>query len=327
MYIRMAIENLTLAVAAKPDDALRHLTLGCAYEDGLTVATAMANSRSTAMSTKATNAPPVVTATSPEISPSPMWKDLAAKEYLHSFDLGFANGKPVEQSVAVSEEAGKDYLKIVAKDMKLAADLASLIRVKRGVARLESLPRMVTPIIFSLHKNAALAAATHSTHNVSFDLDGTSRPQRYSWLKPDTGILVWDPDGTGQITSGRQLFGSVTWWIFWKDGYQAIDALDDNRDGRLSGSELKGIGVWFDRNSDGVCEPGEVVRATSLGIKSISCRSTGVEDGALSSRAGVEMQNGDTFKSCDWVAMSTISPSTSAVPHPHRQTTRGNQSR
>ena len=48
------------------------------------------------------------------------------------------------------------------------------------------------------------------------------------------------------------MFGSVTWWLFFSDGYRALDTLDDNRDGRLTGSELSGIAVWFDRNTEEV---------------------------------------------------------------------------
>ena len=51
---------------------------------------------------------------------------------------------------------------------------------------------------------------------------------------------------------GLQLFGSVTWWLFWEDGYAPLAALDDNHDGRLEGAELKGIAIWFDRNGNGV---------------------------------------------------------------------------
>ncbi|MBT3202234.1 MAG: hypothetical protein HN350_20220, partial [Phycisphaerales bacterium] len=49
---------------------------------------------------------------------------------------------------------------------------------------------------------------------VRFDLDGDGRAQSWPWVKPTTGILVWDPSGQGRITSGQQLFGSVTIWMF-----------------------------------------------------------------------------------------------------------------
>ena len=88
-------------------------------------------------------------------------------------------------------------------------------------------PGPVTPLVFSLERRVSLPALL-SDRTVRFDLNGSGLPQRYGWVRPDTAILVWDPDGTGRVTSGRQLFGSVTWWMFWNDAYQALAALDDD---------------------------------------------------------------------------------------------------
>jgi hypothetical protein len=105
---------------------------------------------------------------------------------------------------------------------------------------------------------------------VKFDLDGTGRPQTYPWLRPDAAFLVWDPQHTGRITSGRQLFGNVTWWMFWNDGYQAMAALDDNHDGWLTGCELAGLALWFDVNQNGVSDPGEVIPIDKTDIEGIA---------------------------------------------------------
>jgi len=37
--------------------------------------------------------------------------------------------------------------------------------------------------------------------------------------------------------------------MFWRDGFEPLAALDDNRDGKLTGSEIWGIGVWRDANA------------------------------------------------------------------------------
>jgi hypothetical protein len=47
-------------------------------------------------------------------------------------------------------------------------------------------------------------------------------------------------------------------------GYQPLAALDDDGNGWLSDRELSGIGVWRDKNQDGVADPGEVIAATAL---------------------------------------------------------------
>jgi hypothetical protein len=74
--------------------------------------------------------------------------------------------------------------------------------------------------------------------------------------------------------------------LFWDHGYQAVASLDNNRDGRLSGAELRGLALWHDANGNGVSEVGEVRSLQSVGIKSLSCqhvyKGTGVDQFAYS---------------------------------------------
>ena len=83
--------------------------------------------------------------------------------------------------------------------------------------------------------------------------------------------LVFDKQSTGSITSGLQLFGNVTFWLFWRNGYDALRALDDDGDGRIAGAELAGLALWHDRNADGVSDRGEVRPVSEWGIVSLSC--------------------------------------------------------
>ena len=101
-----------------------------------------------------------------------------------------------------------------------------------------------------------------------------------------------------------QMFGSVTWWIFFENGYQALDALDDNRNGQLAGDELIGIRVWFDKNSNGISEPGEVVDLNTLGIKSIGTKPTGETEGMPMHESGITLTNGAKIPTYDWIAKS-----------------------
>jgi hypothetical protein len=98
------------------------------------------------------------------------------------------------------------------------------------------------------------------------------------------------------------MFGSVTWWLFFNDGYHALDCLDDNRDGVLTGSELKGISVWFDINSNGQSEPGEIKSLDELEIISISVKSTGTENGWPTNKTGIKLKTGRTIETYDWIA-------------------------
>lgn len=84
---------------------------------------------------------------------------------------------------------------------------------------------------------------------------------------------MFDGDGKGRINSVLQLFGNVTFWMFWRNGYEAMRALDDNGDGSPAGGELAGLGPWRDENGNGVSERGEV-RALADGASSPSRHDT-----------------------------------------------------
>jgi hypothetical protein len=68
------------------------------------------------------------------------------------------------------------------------------------------------------------------------------------------------------------MFGSVTFWLFWENGYHALRSLDDNGDGALEGKELEGLALWRDANSNGIAEQDEVKPLGDWGIVSLSCR-------------------------------------------------------
>ncbi len=200
----------------------------------------------------------------------------------------------------VSYEAGAAYLRLAQKD-PVIADTNALAEVRASVATLESLPITVTPIIFSTQGHTSVLDLLDPNTHVPFDLDGTGRHMQWPWLKPTTGLLVWDPQNTGKIISGRQLFGTATWWLLFANGYAALDSLDDNRDGVLSGSELRGIGVWFDKNGNGCSDPGEVQPVTEFGVQAIRTRSTGSDHGMLINAQGIVLKNGTIVPTYDWV--------------------------
>src|SRR5690349_922453 len=109
------------------------------------------------------------------------------------------------------------------------------------------------------------------------------------------------------------MFGNVTFWIVWPDGYEALLALDDNRDGILTGAELQGLAVWNDHNGNGISEPGEVISVEALGIQSISCRSQTDATGMHWSREGVSFINGLSRPTYDWIAPATVTVPAQAV--------------
>ncbi len=224
------------------------------------------------------------------------WRMLAIHEYQEATRLSPVPTRGLDPGPVLAEQSREALIFLLREevlerigmgkqsDMPFIADAQRQIAdIQNALDRIEKLPRSVTPLIFSTHPNARLADLL-SPSLVSFDLGGFGENRRWPWLQPDTAILVWDPKSEGHIRSGRQLFGSVTWWMFWQDGFEPLAALDDNGDGWLKGRELDGIGVWQDRNGNGVSDPGEVIPAAQFGILAIGVHAQREPDGVLAER-------------------------------------------
>ena len=153
-------------------------------------------------------------------------------------------------------------------------------RVQRLRMRLEASQPIifVTPIVVPL-TDASFDRLIDNGSSVSFDFAGTGDARAQGWLTPDAAWLVWDPEWRGDIRSGFDLIGARTWSVFWSDGFEALRALDDNRDGELTGAELGGLALWRDANSNGVSEPGEVAPANVHGVVALSVRGDATRPG------------------------------------------------
>jgi hypothetical protein len=89
------------------------------------------------------------------------------------------------------------------------------------------------------------------------------------------------------------MFGGVTFWCFWDNGYQALAALDDDGDGWLRGKELDGLAIWHDANGNGICEPAEVKPLAEWGIVVLCCRA---DPGPPSPYCAAQASKGVVFK-------------------------------
>jgi hypothetical protein len=236
--------------------------------------------------------------------------DAIKSTYLAAYDLAIDEDLTQESlpigglAQIISYEAGSAFVRLWEAEPEIPADVQDKIAaIKAELARFESLPPgAVTPIIFSLENTASLADLLALDHTVRFDLDGDGAVEQRPWVKPTTGFLAWDADNDGEITSGRELFGSVTWWLFFPNGYRALDVLDDNRDGFLTGMELNRLCVWFDRNSNGRSDTAEVVSLETLGIAAVATRPTGRDRKSPMHSAGIGLNDGRTVATYDWIA-------------------------
>lgn len=206
------------------------------------------------------------------------------------------------QSVVSFEAAGAILARRDEPDVRL--DAGDLKRAEDHLTKMKALERgPITPIILATSAATTLPELIDSDCTVLFDLDGDGLARPWQWVGPDAGILVWDPRRRGEVRWGTQLFGSATFRMLWEDGYQPLRWLDDNRDGRLTRGELAGMSLWFDRNSNGQSESGEVQTLEKLGVVSLSVNAQSDADGVLTSPGGVRWADGRITASWDWIAL------------------------
>ena len=208
-------------------------------------------------------------------------------------------------------EAGRAFIRLYEKDReRLQHDInatGALAEITLAFAKPPSPPVdedrlvLVSPMVFSLEPVTGLAELLNPQTHVTFDLLGHGLPRQWPWIGPKSGLLVWDPEKRGEITSGRQLFGSYTFQIFRETGYDALAALDDDGDGMLRGSELGGVRGWFDTNNDGRSESTEVHDLVEFGIVAIAVCATGYDGIHPTCSAGIVLSNGKTLPKWDWM--------------------------
>ena len=182
-------------------------------------------------------------------------------------------------------------------------DQKELATLRQRIQYLRKISRAVTPIAVPLSDGLEVADLTDLKARVLFDADGSGERDRWSWITRDAAWLVYDQKGDGQVTSALQLFGSVTFWLFWNNGYEALATLDDDADGRLTGKELRHLALWRDANENGVSEQGELTSLSDAGITSLSCRrqSHASPHCKAFSPKGMTLRNGTTRPTYDLI--------------------------
>jgi hypothetical protein len=247
------------------------------------------------------------------------WREAAIRGYRRAHALtidtdledGWIANAPGFFDALISVEAGRGYSRLVRdrgpKDDDELKHVESVEAALAELAKPEHQDYMVTPLLVPDASDATLDTLFDGA-SACFDLGGIGEQQRWPWPRESASFLVWDPECTGSITSGRQLFGSATWWMFFEDGYAALDALDADRDGWLTGAELEGLALWCDVDRDGVSDPGEVESLAARRIAALAARADGFDGISPMRSRGAALADGGELPTFDWIAAPVPDP-------------------
>ncbi len=238
--------------------------------------------------------------------PKGSWIDAAASAYKQAYAASKEKDAASEHRMAyadgqISVEA-IDNLRRLSGSGKIKLDSAFAAEMRKHEALMAKKPMMITPIVFPLRSGTPLAGIDNPKARVKFDLDGSGTARRWSWITPNAAFLVWHPLNDGKVDSGREMFGNATFWMFFRDGYEALASLDDDRDGVLRGRELRFIAAWRDANANGISEPGEVRPLDRYGIVGIRCAPEGKKGAVWFNPNGLLLARGGSLPTYDWVA-------------------------
>ena len=211
----------------------------------------------------------------------------------------------------VSYEAGKAFIRLAEKEGAILSgdEKLTLTRIHESLEELEKdTGNTVTPIVFTTRAAGSVDELLASDLTADFPLRGWGPDGHWPWVKADTAILVWNPSRSGHIASGVQLFGSYTWELFWKTGYEPLAVLDADGDGELRGAELESLAAWFDRNGNGVSDPREVQPLRDIGVIALSTRAAGMEGRHPVNAHGITFSDGRVLPTWDWMVEPVDAP-------------------
>jgi hypothetical protein len=236
-------------------------------------------------------------------------KEESIKEYRKVAALAWEKEKDMKRAplgwYAITAETGKYLIPLLDKEK----DKEEIDTLNKRTAQLQRIPRPITPIALPLHDGMTATEMLDLSARVRFDADGSGLEREWTWIGKDAGWLVFDPQKSGKITSALQMFGGVSFWCFWENGYQALAALDDDGDGWLRGKELDGLAIWRDLNGNGISDPGEVKPLAEWGIVALRCRADAVSPSphcAAQSRSGVVFKDGRTRPTFDLILRQAL---------------------
>jgi tetratricopeptide (TPR) repeat protein len=227
-------------------------------------------------------------------------KDLAIVLYREAFDQAFKQDSDSKSHLAgqsVVAECGP-YLCSLLDPVRDAQEIKD---IKAKVATMKAKFTAITPIVVALTPESNIDFLLQKA-SVRFNLDGQGARECTTWISKDAGWLVYDTTPKGEINSGRNLIGAVTFWVFWNDGYKVLKTLDNDHDGKLIGEELNHLAIWRDLNSDGIAQIGEIKSLSEWHITEVACSYKKISSHLLFNKRGVKLSDGTTRATYDaWI--------------------------
>lgn len=162
----------------------------------------------------------------------------------------------------------------------------------------------ISPIVLPMSSSDQLQNLIDEGAKVDFDLDGSGYSNAWQWINKKAAWLVYLNKETDKVENAHQLFGNASFNIKWKNGFEALKSLDNNNDGLISGIELDKLYLWNDKNSNGICDHGELQSVYAAGIESLSTNYISLSESNLQSTQGVKMKDGSHRNYYDWWAKS-----------------------
>lgn len=104
-----------------------------------------------------------------------------------------------------------------------------------------------------------------------FDIAGDGTMHQTGWVGADDGLLVFDENGDGKITTAREIAFADRTVVDDTDLESLRAEFDSNNDGKLDAgdNEFGKFYIWQDKNSDGESDDGELLTLPQAGISSI----------------------------------------------------------
>ncbi|MCL2718168.1 MAG: hypothetical protein FWE14_05250 [Lachnospiraceae bacterium] len=193
------------------------------------------------------------------------WSSVKPSQWVTAYSLGLISPADFLDIMTIALGIERDFLQ------ELANDAAG-----NGIAETEDLfsnvRGTVSPIAINLDGSGIESLSLRN--GVYFDHTGNGFRTKSGWVAPNTGLLVRGVDENSRIISGRNLFGDNTLLKNGRlaaNGFEALKDLDDNNNGIFDANDaaFHELYLWFDLNSNGRIDPGELIPLSETGIVSI----------------------------------------------------------